>query len=345
MSIDVVSNVVQMVVRVEGALVFTVVRFLYGLMQGKLDAGSIALFAFVLSFLAYDLQLMSGGADSSISFLRTLHYITGLVKKFATLIAIQAIIQNVQPPDLESASLFQQIQCFSVSLSILILVCVLPESFKDSEDGQQFFRLVLYMFASNTQFIVQRVSFGWTLPYLSMAGFFTLYRLQNSAARSPISETVFKALTLSLTNMMILSSWTVTVSSTDKLPQLIQLVSLLVIFDALSKVYGEFLTMRDYAVWQGASQVYDLILLKGVDQVPMIAIAFFIILFLQAVQGFFPSSNAITELSVLLIINIVLGMVKGIITSLHSSDTIIIIVIWIIIIQVFVLAMKSLRSG
>jgi hypothetical protein len=338
------SSVLETVTRIESALTFTIVRFVYKTVGEHLDAVTIAFLSILVAALSYNTLAILEDKPTTVSMLRTLAYIAELVRKFAALVGIQAIIRSVQPMDPEAASLFQQIECFTVSLCIIILVCVLPRSFRESADGQQFLRLVLFMFASNTEFVVQRVSFGWTLPYLSMAAFFALSRLQHLPGHSAITATVLNAIILSLTNMMVLASWTISVTSTDKFPQITQLVSLLVIFDALSLRYPDFHTMRDYAIWQGAAQIFELIVAREVNRGSVVTVAVFVVLALQAFRTFLPRTSALSELTVLILINTILGMVQQAVTALHMADTVVVIVLWIAVIHILITAVNQWRE-
>lgn len=335
------SSVLETVTRIESALTFTIVRFVYKTVGEYLDAVTIAFLSILVAALSYNTLALLKDKPTTVSMLRTLAYIAELVRKFAALVGIQAIIRSVQPTNPQAASLFQQIECFTVSLCIIILVCVLPRSFRESADGQQFLRLVLFMFASNTEFVVQRVSFGWTLPYLSMAAFFALSRLQHLPGHSTITATVLNAIILSLTNMMVLASWTISVTSTDKFPQITQLVSLLVIFDALSLRYPDFHTMRDYAIWQGAAQIFELIAAREVNRGSVVTVAVFVVLALQAFHTFLPRTSALSELTVLVLINTILGMVQQAVTALHMADTVVVIVLWIVVIHILITAVNQ----
>jgi len=340
------SNVLQLSLRIESALIYTIVRFLYALLKRSLDMDVIAYLNIVVAFMAYNIRMLLRSGSYELSVERSIEYICKIFQKFATLISTQAIIQSLQPQDLETASAKAQIECLCVSLCVLVLLTLLPGSFKESEDGTQFMRLVLFMFTSNTEFIIQRVSFGWTLPFLSMAGFVVMYNLSkyDGGRWSEINTVISKAFTLSLTNMMILSSWTVNVHSSDSSPQLTQLVSLLVLFDAISVVFDQFSAMRDYAVWQGASQVYNMVVLQNINQTAMIMVSGLLILVLRAASSFFPSSSAITELSVLIIINIVLGMIQKVVNTLHANDTMIVVMLWIMVIEILTTAMRSVMK-
>lgn len=330
--------------RIEGALMFTMVRFLYALLRKGFGKNTIAFLNVLVAFMAYNLKRLVLMGRGDISALKSLRYISRVFQKFATLISTQAIIQSLQPVDLGTSSVLVQVECLAVSLCMLILLTLLPVAFKHSEDGMQFMRLVLFMFTDNTEFIIHRVAFGWTLPFLSMAGFIFMYRLKHERS-SEIHMVLSQAFTLALTNMMILSTWTVNVHSTDSYSQLTQLISLLVLFDAISHVFGQFSAMRDYAVWQGAAQVYNMVVLQKINETAVIVVAGFVILILQVSSKYFMSSGAITELSVLLILNIILGMIRRVITTLHANDTMIVVMLWIMVIEIFTSALKSFMRG
>jgi len=339
---DVFADVLRMTQRVESALIYTLVRFIFSLVSNLFETSVVIYLNAVLALMFYDLRRLSLRFDDRLNVVKSLTYISRLFQKFATLVLTQAIIRSVQPSDVQNINVFAQIQCLTVSLCLLIILTVLPDRARDSEDGQQFMRLVLYMFTSNTEFVIQRVSFGWTLPFLSAAGFFALYHMSHlNGNHGPVLLVLSRAFTLSLTNMMILTSWTVQLSSTDRISQMTQLVSLLVLFDAISHVFEQFEAMRDYAVWQGASQIYNMLEIDGVSSSIVITSALFGIMVVQASRRYFMSSDAIVELLLLLVINEVLGQVQNMIDSIHTNDTAIIVTIWLIIIETILLIMKN----
>ena len=57
----------------------------------------------------------------------------------------------------------------------------------------------------------------------------------------------------------------VDIGSTEQVSQWTQLLSLLILFDVLQDIYPEFTAMRDYAIWQGAAQVYGLSKFEGIS--------------------------------------------------------------------------------
>lgn len=343
MSWDVVSDVLQMVQRIESALIYTLVRFLYSLIGDSFSPSVVIYLTSVLALVFYGLRRVSGLFDGGLNAVQCVLYISRLFQKFSTLILTQAIIRSVQPPSLEGSSILLQVECLASSLCLLVLLAPLPRWLTESEDGQQFMRLVLYMFTSNTEFVVQQVHFGWTLPLLSAAGFVALNHIRRrTGSGDAVAVLVSRALTLSLTNMMILTSWTVELTSTDRASQLTQMVSLLVLFDAISRVYSEFGAMRDYAVWQGAAQIYGMLEMDGVGGSIVVVTSLFGIMGLHVASSVFASSAAVTELLVLLVINEVLGQVKAMIHSIHSNDTVIIVTMWLIIIETGLAVVKHL---
>jgi hypothetical protein len=336
--IDVFSEVRQLAHRIEGSLIFTLVRFLYSLFRNQFDNPTILfinLFMLAISF-AFNRGILDAlrlGSHTQ----KTLHRLLNLVQKFSTLVLTQALIKSVQPVDLDNSMLVTLLQCLVSSVCLVILLTLLPGGFHASENGQQFMRLVLYMFTDNTEFLVKRVSFGWTLPFLAMAGFVFLFHTSEWYRRSQILETLTKAFNLSLTNLMILSSWTVDIGSTEQMSQLTQLVGLLVLFDALQGVFPEFSAMRDYAVWQGAAQVYGLSKHEGVSGMSLVVVCLFVVFAVQASVRI----KALVELAVLVVINVILGDITLVVSTIHTQDVVTIVVLWLTLIEVGLETLKS----
>eukprot|EP00960_Hanusia_phi_P064225 765736-Hanusia_phi.AAC.2 len=136
---------------------------------------------------------------------------------------------------------------------------------------------------------------------------------------------------------MIISNWTVDIGSTEQMSQLTQLLSLLILFDALQDVYPEFSAMRDYAIWQGAAQVYGLSKFENISGVSLLIVCIFVIFVFNIMFRL----KSLVELSVLVIINIILGNVTSIVTTIHSNDVITIVVLWLTVIEVVLETLKN----
>lgn len=335
--IDFLSEVKQLAYRIEGSLIFTLVRFLYSLYRGMFNNITIALINVCVLFISF--ILLNALRDSAL-----LEHQSGkglirlllLVEKFSTLVLTQTLIKSVQPMDLDNSNLVTLLQCLVSSVSLVMLLTLLPNKFHNSENGQQFMRLVLFMFTDNTEFLVTRIAFGWTLPFLAAAGFIFLYHTSEWYKSNQILVTLTKAFNLSLTNLMIVSNWTVNIGSTEQAAQLTQLLSLLILFDALQDVYPEFSAMRDYAIWQGAAQIYGLSKFENLPAVSLLVVCIFVIFTFNIVFRL----KSLVELSVLIIINIILGNITQIVSTIHSNDVVTVVVLWLTVIEV---ALESLK--
>lgn len=330
--LDFLNEVKQLAYRIEGSLIFTLVRFLYSLyndMFNNVTIMFINVFILIICFSATQLILDPQN--------KTLARLLYLIQKFSTLVLTQTLIKSVQPMDLDNSTLVTLLQCLVSSLCLVILLTLLPKSFHSSENGQQFMRLVLFMFTDNTEFLVKRINFGWTLPFLAMAGFVFLFHTTDWYHGSAILVTLTKAFNLSLTNLMILSSWTVSIGSTEQMSQLTQLIGLLVLFDALQDQFPEFSAMRDYAVWQGAAQIYNLSKYESISGVSLTIVCIFTIFVVQLSVKI----KALVELSVLIIINVILKNITLIVSTIHTNDVITIVILWLTIIEVVLEALKQ----
>lgn len=331
------SNLVTLVQRVEGALIFTIVRFLHSTLLEYFERDfvlffNVSLIALSVFFMGLCRRYPGRIQDNLLDLVR-------IVRKFGTLVLTQELIRSVQPDDLSNRGTVTLLQCLTSSVSLVILLNLLPQAFQSSENGQQFMRLVLYMFTDSTEFLVKRIQFGWTLPFLSMMGFVVLYHLKQRHSEDAIVLTLTRAFNISLTNMMILSSWTVNVVSSEKGAQIVQLISLLVLFDVVSKRYPEFEAMREYAVWQGASQLYTVSVTQGVSSFTFVSSIVFVIITLQVLQA--PVSDAITELGVLSVTNVLIGQVQAMLRTLHSNDITTVIFLWLIVVEVVLRLLKA----
>jgi len=361
--LDFFDEVKQLAYRIEGSLIFTLVRFLYSLyndMFNNVTIMFINVFILIISFTASHLILHTHNRTITrllylIQKFSTLVLTQTLIKsvqpmdlniqKFSTLVLTQTLIKSVQPMDLNNSTLVTLLQCLVSSLSLVILLTLLPKAFHASENGQQFMRLVLFMFTDNTEFLVKRIDFGWTLPFLAMAGFVFLFHTSDWYHGSAILVTLTKAFNLSLTNLMILSSWTVSIGSTEQMSQLTQLIGLLVLFDALQDQFPEFSAMRDYAVWQGAAQIYNLSKYEqiynlskyeSISGVSLVIVCIFSIFVVQLSVKI----KALVELSVLIVINVILHNITLIVSTIHNNDVVTIVILWLTIIEVVLEALK-----
>lgn len=338
MTINFINEVKQLASRIEGSLIFTLVRFLYALYRGAFDNVTVALInlcTLLVSFsLLYTLQhykfIHNQGGRSLVRLLK-------LIQKFSTLILTQTLIKSVQPMDLENSNVVTLLQCLVSSVSLVIILTLLPREFHHSDNGQQFMRLVLFMFTDNTEFLVKRIAFGWTLPFLSATGFIFLYHTSEWYKDNAILVTLTKAFNLSLTNLMILSNWTVDIGSTEQTSQLTQLLGLLILFDALQDIYPEFSAMRDYAIWQGAAQVYNISKFEHLGGIELLVACIFVIFVFNLVFRL----KSLVELSILIIINIILGNITSVVSTIHSHDVVTIVTLWLTVIEVVLESMRG----
>ena len=129
----------------------------------------------------------------------------------------------------------------------------------------------------------------------------------------------------------------VDIGSTEQVSQWTQLLSLLILFDVLQDIYPEFTAMRDYAIWQGAAQVYGLSKFEGISGISLVVVCIFVIFSFNILFRL----KSLVELSVLVVINVILANTTSIVSTIHSNDVVTIVILWLTIIEVVLDSLKN----
>ena len=315
--------------RLDSTVMFTLIRFIFAILKLYLSNGEICLVCVIALLLTNGVRRVTHDAHSMLLF--------EVMDSLGSAVLSQAII-NIATADerLMQSNVTQSQQLllgFTVVSSLLLVVTIIPRTMRQLSYIDRSITLLLYMYTDATQYMIQQLDVSRSAGVLSVLLYMILSRFKTTLKQFPTVQYLVKAINMVSINILLESISRRSGSLTDQHTRAFLLVVTLFVIDALNRVTMALNEGRDFAIWKGALQIFNMYIQTDID---ITVTLFAALLVLVAKHAATLNNSTLVELYMLITVNVILHSVSTVTDTSFSLDS-------ILILFVIVLAIHSLN--
>lgn len=334
------DDFVNIASRLDSTINFTLIRFLYRVLQLKLNNNEIILVTATL------LLFINTCLASNI--LLHIEVILALVVSLSSGLLAQALINIATSNEIllsmqvnNTSRLLEQ---FTVTTTMLLFAATIPQKFQDKEYVARAITILLYMYTDATQNIIDQLDFGWSPPFLCILISMLLQKHTNYLQRHFILQYIVKALNMISINILITSVTTINTNATDLHTSTALLILTLFAIDAVMQLSANFQEGRNYAIWKGAQQLFLVYEEFQIATIISFVLAVIFILIhttsIKIVEYLHLQNNTILEIFLLLVVNVIINELENDVLSVFNFEHAFVLILYVVSIHTFSLIFK-----
>ena len=315
--------------RLDSTVMFTLIRFIFAILKLYLSNAEICFVCVIALLLTNGVRRVMHDAHSVLLF--------EVIDSLGSAVLSQAVI-NIATAD-ERLMRFNVTQSqqlllgFTVVSSLLLVVTIIPRTMRQLSYIDRSITLLLYMYTDATQYMIQQLDVSKSAGALSVLLYMILIRFKTTLKQFPTVQYVVKAINMVSINILLESISRRSGSLTAQHTRAFLLVVTLFVIDALNRVTMALNEGRDFAIWKGALQIFNMYIQTDID---ITVTLFAALLVLVAKHAATLNNSTLVELYMLITINVILHSVSTVTDTSFSLDS-------ILILFVIVLAIHSLN--
>lgn len=324
------EDFVNIASRLDSAINFTLIRFLYGMMQLVLSNNEIILINVTL--------LLFINTSFATNILLNIEVIVTVVFSLSSGLVAQALINTATNNELlvsmklnDTGRLLEQ---FTVTTAMLLFVSIIPMKLQQKEYVSRAITILLYMYTDATQNIVDQVNFGWSPPFFCVLICILLERHRVYLESRVTLQYIVKALNMVSINILITSVSTIDTNATDLYTSTALLIITLFAIDTMMQLSGNMQEGRNYAIWKGAQQLFFVYQELHISTLVTFVLAVIFILMhttsVRVVELLHFRNNTILELFLLVVVNVVIEQLQQNALSVFSVEQAFVLMLYII---------------
>jgi hypothetical protein len=324
------SDFVNIASRLDSTINFTLIRFLYSMLQRVLSNTEIIFINVTL--------LLFINTTFAINILLNIEVITAVVYSLSSGLVAQALINTATNNELlvsmklnDSSRLLEQ---FTVTTAMLLFASIIPFKLQQKEYVSRAITILLYMYTDATQNIVDQVNFGWSPPFFCVLICILLERHRDYLESRATLQYIVKALNMVTINILITSVTIIDTSATDLYTSTALLIITLFAIDTMIHLSGNMEEGRNYAIWKGAQQLFFVYQELHISTLVTFALALIFILMhttsVRIVELFHLRNNTILELFLLVVVNVIIDQLQTNALSVFSVEQAFVLMLYII---------------
>ena len=317
------SDLIDIYQRLDSTIMFTLIRFVYAVMDKHASAPEITLFCI--------LAVLTAGIVMRWPVHRGTALMAQVIFSLASALFSQAVIniathnsrlmsQNVQ-------SAVRLLLDFVTVTSLLLGAAILPEQVRILPYINRAITLLLYMYTDATEYMIAQLSLGIAPTFLCIFLYMLVIRFRTQLQEQTTLEYLLKALNMVSINIVLSSAGTISSTLTDRHTEAVLIVIILFIIDAMHRVSGALQEGRDFAVWKGSQKLFTLYVDINVNSFTTFTAA---VLFLIAKHVMSSTNSTLVEVMLLVTINVILDDLSQYTAYAYNMDKVFILFIYVI---------------
>ena len=334
------DDFVNIASRLDSTINFTLIRFLYKVLQLKLNNNEIILVT--ATMLIFINTCLVGNIFLHIK------VILALVVSLSSGLLAQALINvatsNEVLLSMQVTNTSRLVEQFTVTTIMLLFAATIPQKFQDKEYVARAITILLYMYTDATQNIIDQLNFGWSPPFLCILISMLLQRHAEYLQRHFTLQYIVKALNMISINVLLTSVSTIDTNATDLHTSTALLILLLFAIDAVMHFSAHFHESRNYAIWKGAQQLFLVYAEFEIATVISFVLAVMFILMhttsIKLVEYLHLRNNTILEIFLLLVVNVIIDELQREVLSVFNFEHAFVLILYVVSIHTFSLIFK-----
>jgi|TARA_B100001094_G_scaffold149720_1_gene144903 hypothetical protein len=328
--IDVWGDFIDIAARLDSAINFTLIRFIFKTLQMVLSNHEIILVnASLLLFI---------NTTFASSLLLNVNVILTVVASLSSGLIAQALINTATSNEILASMTINQssrlLEQFTVTTAMLLFASIIPGQLQRKEYVSRAITILLYMYTDATQNIVNQLNFGWSPPFLCVLICILLHKNQEYLEQRKTLQYIVKALNMVAINILLTSVTTIDTNASDLHTSTAFLIVTLFSIDALMQLSVSFTEGRNYAIWKGAQQLFLVYQELQIDPIVTFVLAcVFVILHttsIQIISILHLQNNTILEIFLLIVVNVIIDQLQSKALSVFNIENGFVLILYII---------------
>lgn len=320
------SEMINISHRIEGVITFTLIRYVFSVLNSKTDINSIVVYSIWLLNLIFGLSYLKI-SDAAIN------EILQIFKKLSILLINQCIIIGASRQDVADADASTCLIVFVQLITILSFAFILSQVLHMPEYTNRGLTLLLYMFTDASNDILKSLNLEFAAVSVCLGVYVTYHIIDRVTELSELTNFFLRGLNMISINL-ILNTLLTNSNITNIHTTTILSLFFLYILTAVEKIWAPIAESKDYALWRSAQNIYELYSKYEKD---FLVSMFLVLLFLmfRALFSKLQQERFATMLNLiaLFLVNVLLGLVSDVILATQSTYQVIVMLIYVILIH------------
>lgn len=304
--------------RLDSTIMFTLIRFTFSIFKVYINNWEIAFVCLVAIMLTTSARRYIADAHGSLLF--------EVIDSLSSAVLSQSVI-NIATHDsrlmkYKVTQSQQLIMEFTTVTALLLMVTVIPDSTRKLSYVDRSITLLLYMYTDATQYIIQQLNVSRSAGVLCVVMYMFLIRYEHALSRRRTLQYVIKAVSMVSINILLESVSTASGSVNDQHTRAFLLIVTLFIIDALNRVSHNLEEGRNFALWKGALQIFNMYKDIDIDSSVTLFAAVIVIIAKHALQV---RNSTLVELYMLITVNVILSNVSVVTNTTFNLDSVLIL--------------------
>tara|TARA_B100001758_G_scaffold133848_2_gene115227 strand:- start:1337 stop:2383 length:1047 start_codon:yes stop_codon:yes gene_type:complete len=337
-SIDDWSDLVDIHQRLDSTVMFSMIRFVYGVFEqlySDSDIAVVCVVALVFSSLGMRFRTHLGT-----------QLLLQVAFSLSSALLSQAIIniatQNSRIMSLSVHSTPRLLVDFVVVTSLLLAAAIIPPSLSRLPYINRAITILLYMYTDATEYIIERLDMSIAPTFISVLLYIVIVAYRDFFASAPTLSYLIRAVNMVSINVVLSSLGAVGQENSNRYTLAVLLVIVLFIIDALHRVTGMLQEGRDFAVWKGSKLIFEVYQTMDISTLATLALG---VVFIVAKHVSRSSNSTIVEIFLLVAVNAILDSLSDYTSVAYDIDTVLMLFIYVVTIHSISNFISDARKG
>lgn len=331
------SDLVDIHQRLDSTIMFTMIRFVYGIFEASFPDSDIAIVcavALVISGLGMRFRVHLGT--------RLLFQVTfSLSSALLSQAIINIATRNSRLMTFSIQSTPRLLIDFVVVTSLLLGASVIPQSIQSLPYINRAITILLYMYTDATEYIIERLDMSLAPTFISILLYVVIVRFKPYLQTAPTLNYLIKAVNMVSINVVLSSIGSVSQQGSNRYTLAVLLVIVLFIIDAIHRVTGALQEGRDFAIWKGSKLIFEIYDTMHIATIATLSAA---ALFVIAKHVSRSKNSTLVEIFLLVTVNALLDGLSQYTSIAYNLDTVLLLFIYVIFIHSVANGIASARQ-
>ena len=238
----IIPDFIELVNRLETITTFAVIRFTHSLLSDYASNLDIAIISLSVALSTFAASRHSGELSN----------LFDCISGPATLVFIQSVVVYIKPANPGTNIALDISQYTILSISVVTFLGIIPKAFMDSPTGQRFARVVMFMYAESTSFLLAYRSLNSIIPLMTIV-LISLIQLQlrkDDSVHNRVKYYTITAINIALVNLLLESTFYHDTSDGNTYLELVRSTTILVAIDYINERLKTLDNLKGYAIWK-----------------------------------------------------------------------------------------------